>query len=652
MPVSTLRLPDCELKEPFRLTPAQREALARALLAHGSRKGLRAFLDQHEQEANLARVAEELMGRLEESGERAAIDLERDDKLAELVHSFQERAGKLKRQQALLASELERFDPLTGALVESDLIKRLVEPRRLRWWQRWLAWLARGWRRLLAWLKRLFRRKGKPARSRSRLPSSLVLGGRTVLVEATLDQALQDPELTMWLGREAAGERAPSPLRQWWRRNFTPESYRHQAEEALQRELNRVRAGAARTKREKRRELKGLDLEGDRLRERQRLGEVELERQHQRRLSRHEEERQARSREALREQVARQALIAGLVEARDPADPTDPSVGSFVVSESLIATLGTRLFDELIGELTVPGPLTGLSSEDTGTYQRRPLMSHYETSRLDLVASVVNARLAHPGHRSLLDGDLVVHAEERLASIHAVVCVDISGSMADNRRLEAAKRAALALYGAVKAEREANRVDFVALGTTARRVNLRELWELESRGFTNTAAAITLGQVLLEEGRADRRLLYLVTDGLPEAHTTDAGEPVAGDLERAMEQARGALEGVARMSNTKVGFLLLEPEEELFVTAARELAAAGQGRLLVTDPQSLARDLVVDFLETSLDDGPGGEGQPEADSAIVNHREEGGRDKRQGQMDVRDDPQKEAGRRRPRALSA
>lgn len=595
---TTLALPDCELKETFRLTPAQREALARSLLAHGSKEGLKAFLDQHEQEANLAQAAREFLGQLEDSDERAAIDLDRDDRIAELAQTFQDRAGKLKRQKALLTSELEHFDPLTGALVESDLLRHMVEPRRLPWWRRFLAWLARQWRRFLSWLGRRFAR-GRPPRSRHRLPTSLVLGGRTVLVEATLDQALQDPEMTLWLGRESAGDRPPSRVRQWWQRNFTPESYRQQAAAVLQRELNRVRAGSARLKREKRKELKEMDLEGSRLGERQRLSEVELERQHQGRLQQHEEEHQDRAREALREQVARQALIAGLVE-------TGSTTGSFVVSESLIATLGTRLFDQLIGDLTVPGPLTGLSSEDTGTYQRRPLMSQYETSRLDLVASVVNARLAHPDQRSLLDSDLVVHAEERLASIHAVVCVDISGSMVDNQRLEAAKRAALALYGAVKADREANRVDFVALGTTARQVDLRELWELESRGFTNTAAAVTLGQVLLEEGRADRRLLYLISDGLPEAYTSPEGEPVAGDLELAMEQARRAMEGVARLSNTKVGFLLLEPEEELFVAAARKLAAAGQGRLLVTDPRSLARDLVVDFLETSLDDGPGG----------------------------------------------
>ena len=589
-----LALPDCELKETFRLTPAQREALARALLAHGSREGLKAFLEQHEQEANLAQTAREFLGQLEESGERAAIGLDHDDKLAELAQTFQERAGKLKRKQALLTTELERFDPLTGALTESDLIRHMVEPRRLKWWQRFLAWLARHWRRLVAWLRRRFRR-GRTHRSRHRLPTSLVLGGRTVLVEAALDEALQDPEMTLWLGRETSGDRPPSRLRQWWRRNFTPVSYRQEAQSALQRELNRVRAGAAKVKRTKRKELKGLDLEGDRLKERQRLSEVELERQHERRLEQHQEELQDKAREALREQVARQALIAGLVEGGSTAD-------SFVGSESLIATLGTRLFDELIGDLTVPGPLTGLSSEDTGTYQRRPLMSQYETSRLDIVASVVNARLAHPENRSLLDSDLVVHAEERLASIHAVVCVDISGSMADNMRLEAAKRAALALYGAVKADREANRVDFVALGTRARKVDLRELWELESRGFTNTAAAVTLGQLLLEEGRADRRLLYLISDGLPEAHTTPEGEPSAGDLEQAMEQARRAMEAVAKLSHTKVGFLLLEPEEELFVTAARKLASAGRGRLLVTDPASLARDLVVDFLETSLDD--------------------------------------------------
>ncbi len=588
-------LPDCELKEAFRLTATQREALARALLAHGARDGLDAFLDQHEQEANLARTMEEFKGQLEDAGERAAIDLEHDDRLADLAHSFEERAGKLREQKALLTSELDRFDPLAGALTESLILERLVKPPELRWWQRFLAWLARLWRRFIAWLRRIFRRD-RSKRRKKRLPTSLVLGGRTVLVDAALDEALLDPELTLWVGKEASGDRVPGRVREWWKRNFTPERYRQDAEKALKKELERIKTDAGKLKREKRRRLKELDQEDTNLDLRRKGRETELVRQHKRRLGDHRDRMAEQTREALRKSVARQALIAGLVESE--------SQGGFTVSESLIATLGCRLFDDLVGELSVPGPLTGLSSEDTGTYQRRPLMSQYETSRLDIVASMVNARLAHPENRHMLDSDLVVHAEERLASVHAVVCVDISGSMADNQRLEAAKRAALALYGAVKADREANRVDFVALGTTARRVSLRELWELDSRGFTNTAAAVTLGQVLLEEGRADRRLLYLISDGLPEAYTTLEGDPVAGDLEKAMDQARAAMLGLARMANTKVGLLLLEPEEELFVTAARELAAAGRGRLLVTDPGQLARDLVVDFMEDPLESEP------------------------------------------------
>lgn len=156
--------------------------------------------------------------------------------------------------------------------------------------------------------------------------------------------------------------------------------------------------------------------------------------------------------------------------------------------------------------------------------------------------------------------------------------------------MEAAKRAALALHHAVKSKNARNRVDVLLMDTSLRQASLREVWEAEPTGFTNTGAALRVARGLCE--RRGRTLVYLITDGLPEAYTKE-GEDVAGHPEKAMayakEQAR-----LLRRERGLAGFvmLLLEPKDEMYVKAAEGLAREAGGRVVPVDPQELARTLL------------------------------------------------------------
>ena len=67
--------------------------------------------------------------------------------------------------------------------------------------------------------------------------------------------------------------------------------------------------------------------------------------------------------------------------------------------------------------------------------------------------------------------------------------------------------------------------DIIAVSTRPRVVTLREVMSMEPRGFTNIQESIALARSLFDTSRSERHLLFLITDGLPEAATAD-GNPL------------------------------------------------------------------------------------------------------------------------------
>ena len=83
-------------------------------------------------------------------------------------------------------------------------------------------------------------------------------------------------------------------------------------------------------------------------------------------------------------------------------------------------------------------------------------------------------------------------------------------------------------------------------------------------------------------------MLFIITDGLPEAYTNDKGIAVAGDLERSMELALEESSKLLRYSGLSFNIFLLEPEDEDFIESARKMAKAGGGNVVTADPRELA----------------------------------------------------------------
>jgi Mg-chelatase subunit ChlD len=235
------------------------------------------------------------------------------------------------------------------------------------------------------------------------------------------------------------------------------------------------------------------------------------------------------------------------------------------------------------------------AAEVEGIYERGKLRMVDEISRMDIVESMVNARIRHPSDRHIYEDDIITYRDKRGANNHVVLMFDKSGSMDENNRIVAAKRAVLALYKAIKERNPRNVVDLVAFDTEVDVMDLLGVWKSEPKGFTNTGRALRTAKELLSDSSADRKLIYLITDGLPEAYSEN-GKVFAGDTQKSLEYAINQAKELELMSNVYLTLILLEPKEKIYVEAAQKIVSASNGKTVVVEPSELAAEMIMDFI--------------------------------------------------------
>ena len=87
-------------------------------------------------------------------------------------------------------------------------------------------------------------------------------------------------------------------------------------------------------------------------------------------------------------------------------------------------------------------------------------------------------------------------------------------------------------------------------------------------------------------------------DGLPEAYTDPhTGEPRAGDLEKSLKVAVKKARKLRKLYSLKLTIILLEPKEKVYIEAAKTIAKAADGTVIVTDPNELATEMLMDYIE-------------------------------------------------------
>ena len=493
-------------------------------------------------------------------------------------------------------------DRLAEALGAMDLVRILESSPKaedLRGWRGLAANARRLWRKFAAWWRRLVRGllrllgvkpKAQPQPTRTAV---VPLGvARFADLDVRLHEALvTNPRLRREVRRRLRmapmGERA----KRLWQRLLGRTDYEQLAMQLMREDAEaKVREEEERLRREREEVERRLAELGRREEEEGRrrdegLAEVERDR---------EAEREALDRrlkdapqEAMRDEVIRDLEASGLVETK---------------GREIIPT--TRLLDRF-AEMVFVSEMRALQARRAsqagsaplgeGLFSKEPMRSLAELAHVDIVESLANARLRHPHVRHITEQDVVVYRESRTPFTHVVIVFDTSGSMEENDRMLAAKKAVFALMRAVKSDAHENPVDLVAMETSVKRVDLLDAWRAEPHGFTNTGGALRLAHEILKVSRGDRRLVFLVTDGLPEAYTTPDGVDVAGRpdtcLAYALEQARR----LRQLPGVGVTIVLLEPRDPMYVQAAEAIAKEVAGKVLKTDPKDLAKAMLLEY---------------------------------------------------------
>ena len=227
----------------------------------------------------------------------------------------------------------------------------------------------------------------------------------------------------------------------------------------------------------------------------------------------------------------------------------------------------------------------------TGVYEKARLRQPDEVARMDVPSSLIAARLV--GSRHLDESTSYIYREATGESVHVVLALDRSGSMSENQKLEAAKKALLALYVAIRRKYPSATVDVLSFENEVNVLDLVELWKCAPGSFTNTAEVLRVAHRLLESSRAHRRELILITDGLPEAYTDHEGRVRSGQLDTAMDHALIEARGLSKLRPLRFSMVLLKSTHPEYETAARAIARTIGGELVLTDPEHLGVELLV-----------------------------------------------------------
>ena len=75
-----------------------------------------------------------------------------------------------------------------------------------------------------------------------------------------------------------------------------------------------------------------------------------------------------------------------------------------------------------------------------------------------------------------------------------------------------------------------------------------------------------------------------------------SGRPVAGDLGKAMSLTLSEISRLRTVGDLSFELFLLEPEDDTYITAARQMAKEGNGNVIIADPKELAYRVIGEYL--------------------------------------------------------
>jgi Mg-chelatase subunit ChlD len=635
-----MELPLCleEYEPELNLSVLERRRLITGLAEHGS-KSIDDFIKE-QAEDNSSGIAN-LVKRL-----RASLDTQANRMRERIAQKYKRKEKELKKNMtyedtiSLTGSESEDSSTKGGSgseNIQRDMDSRLVDIltqdnllnfvitlddddeiiEKQGWWARFKAalrrayqYIASAFRRLGNWFRSLFGKKTKTEAQKRMQKSNILLkfpSGSKIWddMNHNLDNALAtSPDFRRTIERDLNiknGKKLPSRQRLTWKKGLNNERYSQEAHKEINRRIKRVIKAEQRKLSKKyerkrkivrKREILSKDKSHREVQEREaEARKKQLEKQRSEELRKIKTQYSKRIHKSVQKELLRELEDIGYIKKDQGEEP--------VITTRLIDRFADIVLSDELSKL--PSKYTwGASAHGLphGIYEKKKLQTVSESSRMDIVASLVNSRVSHPNYRHIEDSDIITHSEMRSSLTHVVLIFDKSGSMEENNRINAAKKSVLALYKAIKHRNQQNIVDFIAFDSTVKVMDLLTAWRSTPSGFTNTSEALSTAHRLIKDSTADRKLIYLITDGLPEAFTDPlTGEPRAGDLEKSMKFTVKAAKKFKKLFGVKLTIILLEPEEEVYTEAADTIAKAAGGSVIVTDPHELATEMLMNYVE-------------------------------------------------------
>ena len=590
-------LPDCDKAVPagIALDETEKAELVSAVMNKGL-SGVDDFVRAHSAKGMIGEKIKSLRKDLET--QLAAVRMQREKEYSELrMRTEKAYAVRLERLE-IDETDVKGSVSDTDAIISSDILNLLLEQsEKGKTAAKKPGFLKRAWNAIRSFFRMVgnallrfwdwVRRKHVKKRDdKIVLPKIAISGGKTLNLELAVSQALGDAgfrkKMDARMGRMSQTDRL--------RVRLDEERYREAVKKLLQEDLDKARKRDERDRRILKRQvseqLEQIKREKQRVRERLEDEKKEIEKKMEQERGNARKELDSKPVESVRNELADQFESAGYIKR----DGTSLYVTSLLVDR----------FAEIVYAMEVEGlgstkkkMISGIGG--FGEYQRDNIRTIYETGRMDLLDSVINSRMNHPKYRALYDEDIIVNRELKGDYFHVVIMFDKSGSMDENNRIVAAKRAALALFKAVKQHNRKNVVDMVAFDSKVKVMDLVDVWNCRPEGFTNIGDALNVSYGLLERSKADKKLIYLITDGLPEAYTSADGNVYIGDTGKSMQNAISSAARLRSIKDLKLIMIMLEPKQKLYTDAAKEIAGAADGTVITTDPQDLAREMLVDY---------------------------------------------------------
>lgn len=618
-------IPDCSrgVYTPFRLTSREKRELVRKL----AEKGLSGIDDYLEEKRTQGAIAD----RLDELRKRMSDELERirtlrrsslDEQIKDLRSSSVYGMRESKDVPLSDESSFRRFssEEIRGEILASELIGVLEGRHEIGERREKIGFFRKLWRKIKDIIMRIisgivslfgrirnrfFRRKedkislkeGERSKGAISLPFPS-LRSDLEKWESDMERRLdEDKNLQRAVDTRISESYGFSSGLIRLKRSYDPEWYHREARKLLRKEVEssaeNKKNEIERKKEEKLRIIKKTEKDERRAREKI----MKLERDFEEEMKERSRSIRDFSKKQVKKEVLGKLSQMGYISKTSPGENLEDIESEWEITEALVEKFSELIYAEVMEGSRGIRDRRGTSVSDAGVYEKAKLRMIGEEARMDILQTVVNARINHPSDRTIDHNDMMVLREVTTTELHGVIIVDVSGSMWENNRLEAAKRSVLALTQALKRENPRNKVDIISMSTRASPIPLKEVMKLEPKGFTNHQEALALATEIFSNSRADRYLLFLITDGLPEAYTDEKGKAVAGDLEKAMELALSNASRLLRFGNLVFNIFLLEPEDETYVNSARRIAKEGEGRVIIADPKELASRVIGTFDE-------------------------------------------------------